>query len=64
VVKKYASHKVIEVILEDGTVKTFQAKRGKVAEKAQQLLKDLPVSDLTIKEPEIEDVIRDVFQNA
>ena len=62
IVKKYAKNKVIEVQLEDGTTYTEDVPRGRVAEATAALLKKMPVVDLTVKEPEIEDVIRDMFE--
>lgn len=61
VITKFSKHKVIEVIGGDGAIKTHKVLRGKVAEKAAQLLKDPGVVDINIKEVEIEDVIRQVF---
>lgn len=40
---------------------TFQVSRSKVAQFSSQLLQTLPVTDIEIKEPKIEDVIRQVF---
>lgn len=61
VIAKFSKHKIIEVISGTGEIKTHKVLRGKVAEKAAELLKDPSVVDINIKEVEIEDVIRQVF---
>ena len=61
VISKFSSHKIIEVVLQDGTTKTYKVPRSKVAEKTAKLLSDLPISDINIKEVAIEDIIRQVF---
>jgi len=61
VIAKFSKHKIIEVISGTGEIKTHKVLRGKVAEKASELLKDPAVVDINIKEVEIEDVIRQVF---
>lgn len=61
VISKFSSHKIIEVILQDGTTKTYKVPRSKIAEKTAKLLTDLPISDINIKEVAIEDIIRQVF---
>ncbi|MEI8232644.1 MAG: ATP-binding cassette domain-containing protein [bacterium] len=61
VIAKFSKHKIIEVISGTGEIKTHKVLRGKVAEKASELLKDSAVVDINIKEVEIEDVIRQVF---
>ena len=61
VISKFSSHKIIEVILQDGTTKTYKVPRSKIAEKTATLLADLPISDINIKEVAIEDIIRQVF---
>lgn len=61
VITKFSSHKIIEVILEDGTTKTVKVARNKIAERTAKLLRDLPVVDINIKETPIEDIIRQVF---
>ncbi|EKD80599.1 MAG: ABC transporter related-protein [uncultured bacterium] len=60
VIAKFSKHKIIEVITPSGTT-IHKILRGKVAEKAAELLKDPSVVDINIKEVEIEDVIRSVF---
>ncbi len=61
IIAKFSRHKIIEVILQDGTTKTYKVLRSKIAEKTAKLLEDLPVSDINIKEVAIEDIIRQVF---
>jgi ABC-2 type transport system ATP-binding protein len=78
-VHKYAKNKVIEVILDDKDLgkankfpgyksthdsrATFIVPRTQVAATASKLLSTFTVTDIVIKEPEIEDVIRTVFNN-
>ena len=45
----------------DGTSATLHLPRDEVSVRAAQLLSSLPVADLTIEEPSIDDVIRKVF---
>ncbi|MEI6690487.1 MAG: ATP-binding cassette domain-containing protein [bacterium] len=45
----------------DGTVASYHVTRSQIPSIASMILKDLPVSDIDIREPEIEDVIREVF---
>lgn len=61
VISKFSSHKIIEVILVDGTTKTYKVPRSKIAERTSKLLNDLPVSDINIKEVAIEEIIQQVF---
>lgn len=71
-----AVHKTIQVVLDDGDVDlrpygevlardgakvTLRVARADVTRIAAQLLRDCPVSDLTIEDPPIEDVIAQVF---
>lgn len=63
VIKKFAKEKLIEVTLATGEIKLKKVLRSKAAEEAAKLLKEFSVIDITIKEPELEDVIRDVFKN-
>ncbi|MEK9200988.1 MAG: ATP-binding cassette domain-containing protein, partial [Patescibacteria group bacterium] len=57
-----------KVLAKLGTVKEFESpravisvKRDKATKTAAKLLEDLPVEDLNIEEPKIEDIIREVF---
>jgi ABC-2 type transport system ATP-binding protein len=77
-VKKFASHKLLSVVLDEmvpkekleevGVVVSYEypkvvikVKRKDSNDAASLLLKKFPVDDLNIEEPDIEDVIRDVF---
>ncbi len=61
IVKKYAKNKVIEITLEDGSKKEEEVPRTKVAEATAKILSKYTVVDLTVKEPEIEDIVREMF---
>lgn len=61
VIAKFSKHKIIEVILADGKIETHKVMRSKVPEFTAKILKEQSVSDINIKEVEIEDVIRQVF---
>jgi len=63
VIKKFSTHKQIELILSSGKTKTLKVPRAQVASQAAQLLQQLPIVDINIKEPEIEEVIRDIFSH-
>lgn len=77
-VKKFAKHKVLSVVLETYVKPEKLAEIGELVEynfpkvvirvsrsasnvAAAQLLQKFPVDDLNIEEPDIEDIIRDVF---
>lgn len=77
-VKKFAKHKVLSVVLEDyvppdklseiGELMTYdfpkaviKVERSASNVAAADLLQKFPVDDLNIEEPDIEDIIRDVF---
>lgn len=61
VIAKFSKHKIIEIILGSGEIKTEKVLRAKVPEVAAKILASMPVIDINIKEVEIEDVIRSVF---
>ncbi len=61
VIAKFSKHKIIEVILEGGKTETHKVLRAKVPEFTANILKTNVVTDINIKEVEIEDVIRQVF---
>ena len=61
VIAKFSKHKIIEVILADGKIETHKVLRAKVPEFTAKILQAQSVSDINIKEVEIEDVIRQVF---
>lgn len=56
---------IVKEHAEDGSeyTATLLVKRTQVAQAAAQVLKALPLEDLTIEEPPIEAIIREVFQN-
>lgn len=77
-VKKFAKHKVLSVVLEEyvapeklrevGELVSYdfpkvviRVDRGASNVAAAQILQKFPVDDLNIEEPDIEDIIRDVF---
>ena len=77
-VKKFAKHKVLSVILDEYVTPDKLQSIGELVEynfpkavirvprggsnvAAAQLLEKFPVDDLNIEEPDIEDIIRDVF---
>ncbi|MBI4065280.1 ATP-binding cassette domain-containing protein [Candidatus Gottesmanbacteria bacterium] len=77
-VKKFAKHKVLSIILDEYVSPEKLSKIGELTDynfpkaiirvnrsasniAAAQLLQDFPVDDLNIEEPDIEDIIRDVF---
>jgi ABC-2 type transport system ATP-binding protein len=53
-----------EIILNEGEKLILKIKRESVSRVSADLLNKLTVKDLTIEEPPIEDVIRDIFGNA
>jgi len=61
IITKFSKKKVIEVIARDGSKKEYKVARDQVASKASEILKSNSVSDINIKEPSIEEVIRSVF---
>ena len=78
-VKKYAPHRIVRVVLGKrvdqkeieklGEIKTFSypeviltVPHKNTGQITANILKSLPVEDLTIEEPDIEDVIRIIFQ--
>lgn len=80
-VKKYAKHKLLSVVLDEyaspvslseiGEVLTYdypkvtiRIPRAKVNSAASQLLEKFSIDDLNIEEPDIEDIIRDVFSGS
>lgn len=64
VIKKFSPHKIIEIISDDGTTRSYKVKRDQVADKASELLAKNGVVDINIKEVSIEEVIRSVFETA
>lgn len=67
----FADHPDEKSLAKLGTIKSFNfpqavisIKRDRVSQAASALLKDFTVADLNIEEPQIEDVIREVFTGA
>ena len=52
-----------EVVAFEGTVATLRVPRERTAEVATRLLADLPVDDVAIEDPPVEDVLRTVFSH-
>ena len=50
-----------DVVEVDGAVVTLQVSRAATASVATRLLTDLPVEDVSIEDPPVEDVVRAVF---
>lgn len=77
VIKKFSSSKVLNVsfekkvlksdlvkfgdVMENSGMFSISLKREKASEITEKILKQFPVEDLTIEEPQIEDIIRRVF---
>jgi ABC-2 type transport system ATP-binding protein len=53
-----------EVVDSDGAVVTLRVPRAETATVATRLLTDLPVEDVSIEDPPVEDIIREVFARA
>ena len=52
-----------EVVATDGAVVTLRVARERTAEVATRLLADLPVDDVAIEAPALDDVLRTVFSH-
>jgi ABC-2 type transport system ATP-binding protein len=52
-----------EVVATDGAVVTLRVPRERTAEVATRLLAELPVDDVGIEDPPVEDVLRTVFSH-
>jgi len=55
-------HKLGDVVSYDFPTLVYRVEREKATTFASKLLKSLPIADLNIEEPKIEDIIRDVFK--
>jgi ABC-2 type transport system ATP-binding protein len=64
VIKKFSRDKIIEIVTKNGKTKTYTVRRDQVAAKASEILAGSGVVDINIKEPAIEDVIRQVFSSS
>lgn len=60
----YAHTKTVELVLEDGTkeVRTFDVKETPMHEVMEQLFSQRQVKDISICEPEIDGIIRDIYE--
>ena len=61
---KYAHSKTIEMLLEDGTTKlhTFDVNKYAMNEVIEQLFTQYAIKDISIREPEIDAIIRDIYE--
>lgn len=61
---KYANSKTIEMLLADGTKKihTFDANKYAMNEVVEQLFTQYEIKDISICEPEIDAIIRDIYE--
>ena len=61
---KYANSKTVEMLLKDGTKKkhTFDANKYAVNDVVEQLFAQYDVKDISICEPEIDAIIRDIYE--
>lgn len=61
---KYANSKTIEMLLNDGTKKlhTFDANKYAMNEVVEQLFAKYEIKDISICEPEIDAIIRDIYE--
>ena len=61
---KYAHSKTIEMLLEDGTRKlhTFDVNKHAMNEVVEQLFAQYDIKDISICEPEIDAIIRDIYE--
>lgn len=64
IVKKYAPFKVINIEEANGNLVKLKVKKSQVANRASEILSKYDVADLTIEDPPIEDIIRDIFNKA
>lgn len=64
IVNKFAPYKIIKVDSENGEHQTVRVKKAEVAKKVQDLLTSFEVADLTVEDPPIEDVIREIFESS
>ena len=61
---KYANSKTVEILLEDGTkeVKTFNVNEIPMNEVMENLFLEYRIKDISICEPEIDGIIRDIYE--
>jgi ABC-2 type transport system ATP-binding protein len=58
---RFSAHKTIEAVLADGERITLQVPKAETSQATARLLAEHEVSDLTVEDPPIEDVIEQVF---
>jgi ABC-2 type transport system ATP-binding protein len=58
---RFAAYKTIQAVLADGERVTLQVPKAETSEATARLLAEHEVSDLTVEDPPIEDVIESVF---
>jgi ABC-2 type transport system ATP-binding protein len=58
---RFSAHKTIEAVLADGEHVTLQVPKEETSQATARLLAEHEVSDLTVEDPPIEDVIEQVF---
>ena len=61
---KYAGSKTIEILLEDGstTTYTFDANKTSMSSVMEKLFTQFSIKDISICEPEIDGIIRDIYE--
>jgi ABC-2 type transport system ATP-binding protein len=59
--ERFSAHKTIEAVLADGERITLQVPKSETSQATARLLAEHEVSDLTVEDPPIEDVIEQVF---
>lgn len=61
---KYANTKTIEILLENGEkeIKTFELRETPMNEVMEQLFSEHSIKDISICEPEIDGIIRDIYE--
>lgn len=61
---KYATRKTIEVELENGEIMTFDGENVSLEALMTEILNKYQVKDISIKEPEIDSIIRDIYEGS
>ena len=61
---KYANLKTVEILLEDGTkeIKSFDVNETPMNEMMEKLFLEYHIKDISICEPEIDGIIRDIYE--
>lgn len=60
-ITKHADHKKIILTLKDGSRKSFKTPRSQTSKKAAELLTQYQAEDISIEEPDLESVVRELF---